>query len=73
MKVRKKVGRKHNSYKTELMRVPVPFREKVNTLTKKRGYKSQSEFLHNEGLPLFENAEYLSDTLTKINIFRRTK
>lgn len=67
------LSRPMKRYKTKLMRVPVPFENRITKLTKKTGYKDNTDFLHEKGIPLFDNAEYLSDMMSAFNIFRRKK
>lgn len=56
--------------KTRLMRVPCDFHDVAKKLSKKRGYKFQTEFLHEEGVRLFNNADKITDVF---DVFRSSK
>lgn len=48
---------------TSLMRVPNVFKKKVMEISNKRGYKSATNFLDEEGVRLFNNADRFTDLI----------
>lgn len=57
--------------KSTLMRVPYEFEQTVSKITKKRGYKTQTEFLRIEGVKVLQNSDALTDFVG--NIFSKKK
>ena len=56
--------------KTEMMRVPAIFKDRVGILSSKYGFKSRTEFLEKNCLPILDNADYLNDI---VNVFVRRR
>ena len=59
--------------RTRIMRVPEPFAIKVKALSKKYGYKRQTDFLAADGVKVFSNADYINDMLGVFSRPRKQK